>query len=118
MLDERYAHRRPAAGRDEWFGASLDGWLARRLADRYDRADRLTGLLTMLEQQVRLPFPTRVLGMSVVVDGLELTGSAQLVAVVRRGQHELRIGLDQLPLPDPAPAGVPMIAASRPFLQS
>jgi len=81
--------------------------------DCYNEAEQITGIFTMLEENLDLPFTTTVLGTEVTVDRVELTDSAAMVAVCRRRGQRQRVPLLDLPLPDPKPAGAEWIDAYR-----
>jgi hypothetical protein len=55
---------------------------------------------------------TEVLGVEVTVRKVDLTGGG-IVAVCHRGKIRQRIGILDLPLPDPPPEGVEWIEAYR-----
>jgi hypothetical protein len=59
----------------------------------------------MLENDLRLPFETEVLGMTVMVESIDVTEDEQLAAVCRSGKHCQRISLADLPLPSTLPFG-------------
>ncbi|MBI2440240.1 MAG: hypothetical protein HYV35_02600 [Lentisphaerae bacterium] len=80
--------------------------------DCYNKAEQITGIFTMLEENLALPFTT-VLGMEVTIDRIELTDSDKVVAVCCRQGHRQRVPLLDLPLPTPRPAGAEWIAAYR-----
>jgi hypothetical protein len=81
--------------------------------DCYDEEEQATGLFTMIEEHLALPFKSTVLGITIDVVSIDIGGSGRLVAVCKAGRHRQRIALDDLPLPTPAPAGAEWIAAYR-----
>ncbi|MGH8300180.1 MAG: calcium-binding protein [Steroidobacteraceae bacterium] len=81
--------------------------------DAYNDEEQITGLFTMLEEHLALPFDTEVLGMTVTVTKIDLTIANEIVAVCRRDAHKQAIPILDLPLPDPAPDGVEWIDAYR-----
>jgi hypothetical protein len=81
--------------------------------DCYDEEEQATGLFTMIEERLELPFKTTVLGGTVDVVGVDMTDDNRLVAVCKAGKHRQRIALGDLPLPSPPPAGAEWIAAYR-----
>ncbi len=81
--------------------------------DAYNEDEQLTGLFTMLEEHLGLPFTTAVLGVEVTVDGIDLTPDGQIVALCSRGRVRQSIGILELPLPMPAPEGAEWIEAYR-----
>jgi len=86
--------------------------------DCYDESEQVTGLYTMLEEALALPFRTDVLGVEVTVEKLDLTDADEIVVVCRREQVRQRISLLQLPLPDPPPDGWEWIEAYRYWARS
>lgn len=92
--------------------AALAGMIAEATADAYGDDEQLTGLFTMLEEHLAVPFTTTVLGVEVTVCKIDLTADS-IVAVCARGRHRQRIDLLDLPLPTPAPDGAAWIDAYR-----
>ena len=60
-----------------------------------------------------MPFPTNVFETDVVVERLDLTDDERIVAVCRRGRSRQRIGILDLPIPNPSPGGAEWIEAYR-----
>ena len=90
----------------------LNALIEEATVDCYDEYEHICGLYACLEENLKLPFATEVLGLSVEVRGLVETES-DIVAECYRGQHCLRISLRELPLPDPMPLGAEWILAFR-----
>jgi calcium binding protein len=84
--------------------------------DCYNESEQATGLFTALEDNLAVPFETWILGVTVVVDRVELNTSDQIVAICRRDQLRQAIPIVDLPLPTPAPEGADWIAAYRHWL--
>ncbi|AEB44476.1 cytoplasmic protein [Micromonospora maris AB-18-032] len=80
--------------------------------DAYGDDEQLTGLFTMIEEHLAVPFTTTVLGVEVTVRKIDLTADT-IVALCARGHHRQRIGLLDLPLPTPPPDGAGWIDAYR-----
>jgi hypothetical protein len=91
----------------------LDALIAEGTVDCYDDDEQLTGLFTMIDQHVAVPFGTTVLGVPVTVAKMELTVDGRIVARCVRDGLEQRISLLDLPLPNPAPDGVEWVEAYR-----
>src|SRR5437764_6602312 len=83
----------------------LDELIEEALADANGESEQATGFYTMLENDLRLPFETQILGVTATVEGIDITADDQLVAVCRAGKKRQRISLSELPLPSPPPAG-------------
>jgi hypothetical protein len=80
--------------------------------DCYDEEEQLTGLATMVEDNLEVPFKTTVFGVEVTVTGVIHT-SHGLVADCVRGRHKQAIHLLDLPMPELPPNGAEWIAAYR-----
>jgi len=93
--------------------ARLDELVEEALVDAYGESEQVTGFYTMMENDLRLPFETEILGMTVIVEGIDITEDDQLVAVCRRDKTKQRISLSELPLPSPPPEGAEWIVAYR-----
>ena len=59
------------------------------------------------------PRSDTVLGVTVTVEGVDMTRDEQIVAICRRGRSRQRIPILDLPLPGPRPAGAEWIEAYR-----
>jgi Calcium binding len=93
--------------------AELDALIEEAIVDCYNEAEQVTGLFTMIEDHLALPFETSVLGMTVTVAKVDLTAGDEIVAICRRDGHTQAILLLELPLPAPAPDGAEWIEAYR-----
>jgi hypothetical protein len=69
--------------------------------------------LTMLEEGLKLPFETTVLGVRVLVERIDLNAAQEIVAICRRGRNRQALPILQLPLPTPPPPGAEWIEAYR-----
>lgn len=94
----------------------LDELVEEALVDAYGESEQVTGFYTMMENDLRLPFETKILGTTVTVEGIDITENDQLVAVCQKDKTKRRISLSELPLPLPLPAGAEWIAAYRYWL--
>ncbi len=63
------------------------------------------------------PFEATVLGVPVIVERVDLTLRAEIVAVCRCGRMRQPVPLLDLPLPSPKPAGAEWIDAYRHWLR-
>lgn len=81
--------------------------------DCYNESEQITGLLTVIEDDLEVPFKTRVLGVEVTVERVDLNDDEQIVAIVSREKLRQSIPLLDLPLPTPPPGGSEWIDAYR-----
>jgi hypothetical protein len=92
----------------------LETLIEEATVDCYDEYEQAAGLLTMIQDELDLPFTTRVLGMEVAVVAIEQDdGGLGVVAVCERQGERQRLSLSDLPLPSPPPEGAQWIAAYR-----
>jgi hypothetical protein len=92
--------------------AALEAMIEEATADAYNDDEQLTGLHTMIENHLAVPFTTTVLGVEVTVRKIDLTGDS-IVAICSRGRERQRNDLLDLPLPTPPPDGVEWVDAYR-----
>jgi hypothetical protein len=93
--------------------ARLDQLIAEATVDCYNEEEQqLTGLFTLIEDSLALPFQTNVLGVPVTVTGVDLAAGG-IVAICQRDSARQAIPLLELPLPAPAPSGAEWIDAYR-----
>jgi len=116
-MDARNLKREPDTNFPSFSKAKLEKLIEKAVVDAYTEEEQAVGFLTMLQEHLALPFSTNVLGIDVVVEKVDMTRGGQIVAICRRGQTWQRIGVLDLPLPTPAPAGVEWIAAYRYWLR-
>jgi hypothetical protein len=95
----------------------LDELVEDATIDANGEEEQATGFYTMLENDLRLPFETEVLGVKVTVEAIDFAGDDRLVAVCKKGTKRQRISLKDLPLPSPLPEGAEWIAAYRHWLK-
>ena len=93
--------------------ARLESLVEEATVDAYDEAEQAGGFFTMIEENLRVPFSTVVLGVEVTVKRIDMTESDEIVAVCSRGKESQRISILDLPLPSPPPEGAEWIAAYR-----
>ena len=106
--------KEPAAGEQLRLSkAQLDELVEEAVVDANGESEQVTGFYTMMENDLQLPFATEILGMTVIVEGIDITDDDQLVNVCRKGRTKQRISLLELPLPSPPPQGSEWIAAYR-----
>ena len=97
--------------------AHLDNLIAEATVDCYNELEEVTGIFTMLEENLAVPFATKLLGVEVTVERVDLNKVDEIVAVCRRGRERLRVPVIDLPLPEPKPKGADWIDAYRRWAQ-
>lgn len=93
--------------------AELDALVERATVDAYDEYEQLSGFHVALEEHLAVPFQTTVLGVEVTVTKIDLVPGSGIVAICKRGKQRQAIGILDLPLPTPRPAGSEWIDAYR-----
>jgi hypothetical protein len=83
------------------------------IVDAYGESEERVGFLCMIQEELELPFTTRVLDIEVLVERVDMTAAEEIVAVCRRGKTRQRIPILDLPLPKPPPKGAEWIEAYR-----
>lgn len=91
--------------------ARLEKLIAEAVVDAYTGQEQEVGLLTMIQEHLVVPFSVNVLGVEAIVEKVDMTRDGRIVAVCRRDNVRQRIGILDLVLPTPAPAGAEWIAA-------
>ena len=91
----------------------LDALVEEATVDCSNEDEQVTGLFTMIEDNLVLPFRTVVLGVGVAVENVDLTASGQILAVCSRDRVRQTIPILDLPLPTPLPEGAEWIDAYR-----
>jgi hypothetical protein len=97
--------------------AHLDKLIEEATVDCYNESEEVTGIFTMLEENLAVPFSTTLLGVEVTVERVDLNDADEIVAVCRRGRERLRVPVIDLPLPEPKPKGAEWIDAYRRWAQ-
>lgn len=98
-----------SATRRSW----LDALAAEATIDCYNEDEEVTGFLTMIQDNLVVPFQTQVLGVEVTVDHVELNAVGEIVAICSRAKHRQPIAIVDLPMPVKAPDGAEWIEAYR-----
>jgi len=96
--------------------AQLDAMVEEATVDCYNESEQVTGLFTVIEDELTVPFKTQVLGVDVTVERVHLNGEDQIVATCSRENLRQSIPLLDLPLPTPPPKGAQWIEAYRHWL--
>jgi len=61
--------------------SNLNDMIAEATVDCYNDSEQVCGLYTMIEDNLAMPFSTVVLGIQVIVEGVDLTEANEIVAV-------------------------------------
>ena len=93
--------------------ARLDQMIEEAIVDANGESEQMTGFYTMLDENLAVPFQTRMLGVEVTVERVDMTDDEQIVAVCARGKARQRVPIVDVPLPDPPPDGAQWIDALR-----
>src|SRR2546425_9618263 len=91
----RIRKRKAERGRTLLSKARLDRLVEEAIVDCYNESEQVMGLYTMIEDNLALPFETAVLGVSVIVERVDLTQREEIVAICRRATGRP----DHLPTP-------------------
>lgn len=99
--------RRPAqAAGPKISAARLKELVEEATVDAYNESERRVGFLTMIQDNLEVPFETDVLGVPVQVTSVDFNDADEIVAICTRGPQVQPIPVLDLPLPDPPPQGV------------
>jgi len=90
--------------------------ISRARLDCHERSEQITGWLTMIEENLSVPFDATVLRVAVTVERVDLDRSQQIVAVCTRARNRQSLHILELPLPTPPQDGVEWIEAYRRWL--
>lgn len=93
--------------------AELDALVEEAVVDAYGEDEQFTALHAAIEDNLDVPLYTTVLGVEVTVAKIDLLPGSGIVAICTRGKHRQAIGILDLPLPTPAPAGAEWVEAYR-----
>jgi hypothetical protein len=93
--------------------SDLDKLIEEATTDCYNEDEAATGFLTMLQDNLAVPFQAVVLGVDVTVEEVALNTAGEIVAMCTRGAHRQPIPIVDLPIPAETPEGVEWIAAYR-----
>ncbi len=74
------------------------------------------GFHTVIVDNLEVPFATRVLGVDVTVEDIDLAEDNSILAICRRGGSRQAIRVVALPLPVPPPGGAEWIETYRHWL--
>lgn len=107
--------RRPL-NRRRFFLARLNEMIEEATVDAYGEVEQKVGFFTVMEERLKLPFKTEILGVEVTVERQDLTDDEQIVAVCSRGKSRESVPILDLILPNPPP-GAEWIEAFRRWAQ-
>jgi hypothetical protein len=93
--------------------AKLDEMIEAATMDAYGESEQIVGFYTMLEDKLRTPFKTEMLGVEVTVERIDMTDDSRIVAVCSNGRSRQPVSVLDLPLPCPPPEGAEWILAFR-----
>jgi hypothetical protein len=96
--------------------ARLEAMVEEAIVDCCNESEQVTGLSTMIEEHLAVPFETTILGAPVTVERVDVNHRDQIVAICARGPERQAIPILDLPLPSPRPAGAEWIEAYRHWL--
>jgi len=91
----------------------LDAMVEEAIVDAYSESEQAVGFLTLIEDNLRMPFETVLLGVDVTVERVDLNDREDIVAICRRGRERQAVPILDLPLPSPKPEGWEWIEAYR-----
>jgi hypothetical protein len=92
--------------------AQLDALVEEATVDAFNEDEQLTGLYTLMDEHLAVPFESVVLGVPATVRRIDLVDGG-IVGVCSAGGNRQRIPILDLPLPDPPPEGAEWIEAYR-----
>ena len=93
--------------------AKLDGMIEEATRDAYGESEQTGAFFTLIEERLKLPFETEVLGMKVTVEKVEMSDDEQIVAICSRDKAKQAVPILDLPLPTTPPQGADWIKAFR-----
>ncbi len=97
--------------------ARLEAMAEEATVDAYDESEQAMGWFAMFEEHLALPFDTKVLGVDVTVDKIDLSDGDGVIVVCRRGKERQALPIIELPLPSPPPPGWEWIEAYRQWVR-
>ena len=85
--------------------AALERLVEEATVDAYGESEQVTGLFTMIEEHLEVPFVAKILGLDVTVERVDLSRRNEVIAMCRRGGERQSIPILDLPVPSPRPSG-------------
>ncbi len=89
----------------------LEELIEKASVDCKDQYEQVMGFAAIIEDNLELPFQTKILGATVTVTGVEQRGDFDIAAICERDGERQAISLVDLPLPSPPPPGADAVAA-------
>jgi len=97
----------------------IERMIEEAVVDAYTRSEQESGFLVALEQHVECPFPARVIGEDVVVDGFELDSDDPCVmAICSRNRKQYKVSATSIEWKGRPPRGALWVEAYREWLRS
>lgn len=81
--------------------------------DAYGESEQAIGWHCAIDEHLRTPFDTEMLGVTVRVEKIDLLDDDSIVAVCRRGQYRQTVPILDLPMPSVPPEGAEWVEAYR-----
>ena len=67
--------------------ATLERLVEEATVDAYGESEQVLGLFTMIADNLELPFVTKVLGLKVTVEKVDLSSRDDIIVICRRGSE-------------------------------
>jgi hypothetical protein len=109
----RHAPKKKSCPRPLLSNMRLEQMIEEAIVDAYGESEQIVGFYTKLDDNLAVPFQTKMLDVEVLVERVDMTDDEQIVAVCVRGKSRQRVPILDLPMPDPPPAGAEWIDAFR-----
>lgn len=93
--------------------ARFEAMVEEATVDCYNPSEQATGWFTVIDENLKLPFETQLLGVSVMVEKIDQNQNEDIVAICRRGKHRQTVPILDIHLPSPLPSGAEWIEAYR-----
>src|SRR2546422_9078651 len=101
----RIRKRKAKRGRARLSKARLDRLVEEAIVDCYNESEQVTGLYTMIEDNLALQLEMPVLRVPVTVERVDVGQREEIVAGARRAAVPQTVPIKALPLTPPPPAG-------------
>ena len=97
--------------------SELDEMIEEALVDAYGESEQITAFYTMIDENMRFPFESVILGAKVQVEKVDLTDDERIVFVCRRRRERLLLDVRELRYSNPPPDGWKWVEAYRHWAQ-